>query len=454
VGRDLAIITPGDLTITSDLTATRNINLTVNGKATLGNLTAAAIDVVANDLDFSGAVTAPTIQIESRLGALRVGGSAPDGAFSGLWLDNAEFGRLKASGEVKLYAGPVLGTVRGDLTMLALNVNPASTPVVTLLASSTNNVLVQGVAAPTASGGALRIGDPVLPAWRPNSILVTGSIGSATFSGGAYSGIRAFDDVRLRATNDILMGSQRFITLIQATAVGDIDLGAGKPAGVGPAAGEQLHLFTVAGKLEVSASGKVIQQNSGLTLSSPVGVLINSKGSPDLLIDPPQTVQLFGAVIGLDGKLVSSFGASNVVTVAVVDSLGAVVPTPAGASYTFNTCTVGTSQCSGSGALLLGSSSGSGSGSGSGAFSDGSVSSGAINVAQTAPILSSPEALAEDKDGGGNPTKQAAGGQSAVAVQPPPLLAVAPVDLNEIVSDPVTAGSGSEEIWRKNRAKK
>jgi hypothetical protein len=31
---------------------------------------------------------------------------------------------------------------------------------------------------------------------------------------------------------------------------------------------------------------------------------------------------------------------------------------------------------------------------------------------------------------------------------------VAPVDLKEIVSDPVTAGSGSEEIWRKNRAKK
>jgi filamentous hemagglutinin family protein len=452
VGRDLAIITPGDLTITNDLTATRNINLTVNGKATLGNLTAAGVDIVANDLDFSGAITAPTIQIESLQGPARVGGSASDGAFSGLWLDNAEFGRLRASTEVKFYAGPALGTARGDLTVLALNVNPAFTPLITLLAGSQNNVLVQGAAGPSASGGALRIGDPTLAAWRPGSILVTGSIGTATFSSGAYNNIRAFDDVQLRATNDILMGSQRFITLIQTTAVSDIDLGAGKPTGVGPTGGEQLHLFTVAGKLEVSAAGKVVQQNTGPSLSSPVGVLITSKGSPDLIIDPPQTVQLFGAVIGLDGKLVSSFGASNVVTVAVVDSSGAVVPAPAGASYTFNTCTVGTSQCSGSASLLLGS--GSGSASGLGAFADGSVSSGAINVAQTAPILSSPEALAEDDDGGGNPTKQAADGQSALAVRPPPLLAVAPVDLNEIVSDPVTIGSGSEEIWRKNRAKK
>ncbi len=426
VGRDLSITTPGLLTITDNLSATRNVNL------------------VANDIQLSGNVTAATIQIESRLGPMRLGGTAADGAFSGLWLDNAEFGRLKASSEVKLYAGPTVGTARGDLTVLGLTVNPAATPLVTLLAGSSQNVLVQGVAAPTVSGGAFRVGDAANTAWQPGSILVSGSIGAATFSGGAYSGIAAFDDVRLHAVNDILMGSQRFITLIQGTAVGDINLSAGKPAGAAATGAEQFRMFAAAGRLEVSAAGKVVQQNTAPTLSSPVGVLITSKGSPDIIIDPPQTVQLFGAVLGADGKLVSSIGAANVLTVAVVDSTGRSIPQPPGSSYTFNSCSVGGGQCSASAPLSLG---------GGGPDPSTGSSSGSISVSQTAPILSSPEALADDKDGGGNPTKQS--GSSAVATQPPPLLAaVAPVDLHEIVSDPVTAGSGSEEIWRKHRAKK
>jgi len=45
--------------------------------------------------------------------------------------------------------------------------------------------------------------------------------------------------------------------------------------------------------------------------------------------------------------------------------------------------------------------------------------------------------------GGGD---EASGGQ-------PPLLGRAAVDVKEIVTDPVSAGSGSEEIWRKYRAR-
>ena len=60
------------------------------------------------------------------------------------------------------------------------------------------------------------------------------------------------------------MGSQRFITLIQGTAAGDIDLVAGKPAGVAATADEQFRIFAVAGKLEVSADNKVVQQNTAL----------------------------------------------------------------------------------------------------------------------------------------------------------------------------------------------
>jgi filamentous hemagglutinin family protein len=450
VGRDLTITAPGDLTIATNLAAGRNIFLDVQGKATLAGVTAAKFDIVATDFDLGGTLTAPTVLIESRAGALRVGGSATDGApGAGMWFDNAEFGRLRASGSVSLYAGPTAGTARGDLTVLNLAVDPASTPLVTLLAGADRNVLVQGVVAPTASGGALRIGDAASTPWRPSSILVTGSIGSATFQNGVYTGVRAFDDVRLHAQNDILMGSQRFIALVQSTAAADIDIGLGKPSGVAPTSAEQFHVFTAAGRLEVSADGKVVQQNTAPTLASPVGVLLTSKSSPNLIIDPPKTVQLFGAVIDPAGKLVSSFGAGSAITVAVVDNAGNPTSPPAGSKYTFNTCTVGTTQCSGStlGPVVPGDG-GSGSSGSANAFASATAS-----VSQNAPILSSPEALAEDKDQGGNPSKQS-GASSSVATTPPPLLALAPVDLREIVTDPVTAGAGSEEIWRKLRATK
>ena len=39
-------------------------------------------------------------------------------------------------------------------------------------------------------------------------------------------------------------------------------------------------------------------------------------------------------------------------------------------------------------------------------------------------------------------------------ISPPVILGVAPPSTDEIVTDPVVAGTGSEEIWRKRRQKK
>ena len=51
-----------------------------------------------------------------------------------------------------------------------------------------------------------------------------------------------------------------------------------------------------------------------------------------------------------------------------------------------------------------------------------------------------------DSDADSSLTAEAGGVQ-------PALLGIAPVDTREIVSDPVSAGTGSEEIWRKHWAK-
>ena len=292
------------------------------------------------------------MQIESASGPLQVGGSAANGApASGLWLDNAEFGQIHATGLVSLYAGPVAATARGDLTILNLDVNPASTPQVNFLVGTGHNALVQGLLAPTASGGIIHVGDNTNGSWKPASILVSGTIGSASFNNGAYTNVRAFDDVRLFATNDIIIGSQRFIGLIQQASIADIEIGKNKPSGAAATAAEQNRVLVAAGDLELSASGKVVSQNTAPTSDQSVGLFLTGKPqsttvTPDLIIDPPQLVDLYGSFVGQGGQVVSSFSAGAGVAFSIVDSAGNPTSVPAGAVYRFDSCAIGTNQCS------------------------------------------------------------------------------------------------------------
>lgn len=476
VARDLSITTPGNFTASSNLTAGRNLSLNVGGtgvfqnltastgsvqisggtittgaistpsllavdvtgKATIGQTNAGSVRILAGDLDMTGLLSAPTVQIESRNGPLRVGGAAGDTP-GGMTVDDAEFGRLRVSGEVKLYAGNTTGSARGDLVVQTLTVNPANTPRVTLLAGSQRNALVQGVAAPTANGGIFRIGDATNLSWRPGSILISGAVGAATFSGGGYSDVRAFDEVRLAATQDILMGSDRFITLIQQTPVGDIDISSARPVGVTPTAGEQFKVFVAAGRLEVSAENKVVQQNTSPVFGQSVGLFLTGAASPSLIIDPPKLVDLYGALAGPDGKVTSGQTAGQGITFTVVDQQGQPTQAPPDSTYRFNSCKVGTGVCAAPAADPMGPTQG----------------AGALTVR---------DALSGNDRLGGSSSTASATGDDAEAQQeaevsnesiarPPVLLGVAPADNNEIVTDPVTTGTGSEEIWRERRRK-
>ena len=147
------------------------------------------------------------------------------------------------------------------------------------------------------------------------------------------------------------------------------------------------------------------------------------------------------------------------ITFTVVDTNGQPTAKPAGANYRVNRRDIGTNSCGIPAVSGLGGASG-----GGGGFDSGSGSSliGTLN----AGILASRDSLPGSgggRSGGGGPapdsqTSEEAGAAAiataAALTSPPVLLNVAPVDADEIVVDPVVAGTGSEEIWRRHRQKK
>lgn len=430
VPRDLSITSNGNFTSTSPLSAGRNLILDVSGKATLGATTATnSIRILAGDLDLTGALTAPTAQIESRGGAMRVGGAADGG--SGFVFDNTDFGQLRVSGVTRFYAGSTTGSARGDLTLQALAINPANTPSVSFLVGSGNAANVQGTVAPTTNGGVLRIGDATDLAWRPGSILVSGSLGEATFTnnGASYTGIRAFDDVRLAARQDILFGSPRFISLVQGTAIADIDIAKGLPAGVVPVGDEVGKVFVATGRLEVSADGKAVQQNTALPGSGgTAGLYFTGAFTPALIIDPPRLVELWGAIAGSDGRVTTGAAAGSGISFTVVDTNGQPTTRPDGASYRFNACDVGTTNCP--------------------VISAPAAGGGSVSGDMNSGVLTARDLLGDDAEVG----IEALSSESLAS--PPVLLGIAEPPTDEIITDPVVTGTGSEEIWRKRRQTK
>jgi filamentous hemagglutinin family protein len=466
IGRDLSITTPGDFTDNINVAAGRNVTLNVGGVLTVQTLSApGAIDIVAGDINLGGTLSAATVQIESASGALRVGGSAADGApASGLWLDNAEFGRIRATGAVSLYAGQANGTQRGDLTVLQLDISPAATPTVDFLAGGGHNALIQGAVAPTASGAVVQVGDPANAAWQPTQILLSGSLGAALYANGDYSNVRAFNHVRLFATQDIIMGSQRFIGLIEQAPLSGISIGKNQPTGVIATPSEQNHVLVAAGDLEVSSQREVVAQNTAATPDVSVGLFLTGASRPNLVIDPPQLVDVYGAFTDPSGQVVSSFAAGTGLAFSVVDSTGAPTSPPLGAIYRFNSCAVGTSQCSAAGGATgslqqqtpfqpngwgpPGGSDGVSSPLGGGdQFADDEGDQNGADAALASQNAASAGAAsaAAQSDAAQSDAAQSAAAQRAAA---PPLLAASPGDPDAALAEPVTTGAGSEEIWR------
>ncbi|WP_293371834.1 hypothetical protein, partial [Phenylobacterium sp.] len=259
-------------------------------------------------------------------------------------------------------------------------------------------------------------------AWQPNAVLVSGTIGSATYSNGAYSNIDALNHVKLFATQDIIIGSQRFIGLVQPTSDAGIEIGKNTPTGVAATPAEQNRVLVTAGDLELSAANRVVSQNTAPTTDQSVGLFITGKTSPNLTLDPPQLVDLYGSFLDGSGAVVSSFSAGGGVKVAIVDAAGNPASPPPGAVYRFNSCAVDTNQCSAAAAVTS-------------------------NLQQNTPTLTVSLNPGSGAPGGDDAQAgaRAANDRNAGTT----LLPIAPVEADELLFEPVVTGSGSEEIWRK-----
>ena len=411
-GRDAIVSVTGGSPLTgATVTAGRDATLNVDGLLTLRRGSAGrTFFISANDLELMGALTAATLRVESRSGGLDIGGggqsapsdaAAPRAPNAGMRLTDAEFQFIQVSDQASFYASPPGGVVRGDLTVADLSVNPGRVPRLLLLAGGDNDVLVTGVLAPTVNGGALTIGESGGDsAFRPGRILVTGSIGAATGSLDAgYTGVRAFDEVNLNATRDVIMGTARFVALIAATPPNRIDTARNMPAGSAPTPEERNRVFLTAGVLNANASQRIVQQNSGTT-ARPNGLFLTSSAAGALLqVSAAEVVDVSGIHRDRNGVLQPSL-------------LGVTQVSGRGGEIRFNGCS---DDCS-------------------------------VMTAAT------PQKLFQvTEDSVAAPVAAAVGGVAPAA----PVLTLAPPssEAEDILLDPVALATGSAEIWRKRRAK-
>lgn len=188
-------------------------------------------------------------------------------------------------------------------------------PITALNLYAPGQVLVTGVLAPAVDNTvSLAIGAPDTPTgrsvWSPSQIEVVndgltaanhGAIGAETVNGGAYSATpRTFYAASLYAANDILLGTQAFISanaaITSSAQLQQIDPNQPFPA---TAANTSDAVLLAAGDLSLSAGRMIVQQDTaGLTTTNGIGTYVTRTLSLDSVgPNPPPAIDLFGAFV-------------------------------------------------------------------------------------------------------------------------------------------------------------
>ncbi|HEY5106975.1 MAG TPA: filamentous hemagglutinin N-terminal domain-containing protein [Caulobacteraceae bacterium] len=310
------------------------------------------LNLAAGTLNIAGSVTAGTpaapddIYIEVLgAGPATIGGS---GGGAGFDLTNASFSHLSAR-DVIVMGGP--GEAEGpgaDLTVDDLSLDSGKISALWLGTASANSITVSGAVTQTGSGpvdvqiGFARQGAGAaggLDGFIPGQIDITGALGSSSAPLGG---------VDLIARGDILVGVPTFVAAAQA----DANFDAVKQSSA--FAASQGQVFLAAGALQLSAQGRIIQQNTAPSLLSFAGLDIGAPTSGRPLIAVPAALegQLIGGVWTADFSAgpsrIDLFGALTTAGGRIVDDLSAAQlpdllapPIATQVAYRINTCEFG-----------------------------------------------------------------------------------------------------------------
>lgn len=343
-GTTYAEATGGGLAIDT-LTSGGDATLIATGKVDLGDATAPALRIVGGDLDVRRSLVTSTLAVETP-GQMILGGTAAQGE-TGFRLAAADIARLRVSGIANFYAGVTtagnqgLQTPGGNLVLQDFAYDPANLPRIALFADRNHVVDIQGHVGPTTGGGAIQIGDANFDGrFRPGSVYISGSLGSAELVANCYGKIVAIGSLSIYSVNDVIFGASDFRSAVQGTAAGSIDIAAGTPGVAGPA---DDRLFLVSTRFTVDAGGKVVSQNTSSAPGGFVGVLLAGFGATGPIVDVglSRVVDLSGSVVDSTGQLRSGFTAA---------SAGELGPGGVGiATFRFNGCLVGGGDCAGAG---------------------------------------------------------------------------------------------------------
>ncbi len=406
--------TVGSVTGATSVTAGSNTSLDF-GTVTAPTFTATSLMVSLGTVSISGdalirtpqmnlttSFTAANLTIEGSAGRFRLGGAIEPG------LTDAELQRIRVTGALNLYAGQTVPTpgnpnpAYGDFEVHDLTLDVTKVPRLNLFARTGRQVSVLGSVQVIGSGGILQIGEAASDAlFKPSRILISGSLGTA--QGDALAGFTeasGFAGVQLNAGDDILIGSSRFIELIDETSSSDIDLAGGLPSGVAAEGDEIGHLFLVAGRAELSAGGRILQQNTAAVGGPEAGIYLTGEGIPaseSLLVigGGPEAVDLFGSLADETGLISGSQAAFS-------RRITAGSETAFSSAARFNGCPLGIG-C-------------------------------AVATPSTAFRIESFQPAA-----------------AAAAIDPPVLTAPPRVDDDEDDDEAVVTGTGNEEIWRRDQ---
>ena len=317
-------------------------------------------------------------------------------------VSNATLQKFNVATSLTLQAGiEGLFPVSNDLVVDDLDIDATKIPQLVLLAKATNNVLIQGKLTPSADTVTLKIGEAsATSVWKPKQILVTGALGSAKGDPlVGFTEVKGFKRVELVATNDVLIGSQRFVDLVQDVPAEQIDISKSLPLGVAPVDDEIGKLFLVSGSLSAVANDRIVQQNTG-ALGQQAGFFLTGVGvapaDPLLILGGAKIADMFGALQVADGVVTSGSLASSSSRIARAEgdtSVGAI---------RINGCQ-----------LAIGCAT----------FSPANQ----FRIQQFRPAA--PRA----------------------AIDPPVLTPPPPVDADEREAEAVITGTGNEEIWRRDR---